>query len=208
MSSRPRNYAAPVQRMQMVPVSQLQQQQHAMGAVTPQGFAPQIPTHPAPVPQDVYNNELNRDQFNEIPRSYTITINLPGTLNATEGGSVPLQPELFELRRITWATDGDIDPDFPAIMSSPQARCVEVLWGDEFTKFLGERPSMVAAQFGDSQGYLDLVRPILFQGRQTLNVKLRRFKWPFETEPSTTRWDFTFQGISLLPRNIAVSGSM
>ena len=73
----------------------------------------------------------------------------------------------------------------------------------------GDRPALVSAAFGDSQGYLDLPRRgILFQGKQSLAISLRRLIWPDpEIEPDATRWDFTFQGFGLLPKGVNQSGS-
>jgi hypothetical protein len=147
----------------------------------------------------------------EIPAFYTVSILLPGTDNAELGGSVYLRPEPFVARRITWCTQGDA-PEFvsvPSVVGSAQGRCVEATWEDEFTKFLGNQPCLVSAMFGDSQGFLDFPKKgILFQGKQTLSVKLHRLSWPDPaTTPATTRWDFQFQGVSLLPDGVNQSGS-
>ncbi|MGV1080704.1 MAG: hypothetical protein ACOYD1_12805 [Candidatus Nanopelagicales bacterium] len=149
--------------------------------------------------------------FIEIPAFYTVSILLPGADDSIAGESTPIRPEPFVARRITWATSGDA-PTFitvPSIVGSAQGRCVEVTWEDEFTKFLGNQPCLVSALFGDSQGFLDFPKKgILFQGRQVLSVKLHRLLWPDpDSTPADTRWDFNFQGVSLLPANINQSGS-
>lgn len=205
----------------LVPVGQLAQRTHAMGQapVTPQGFAPQIPTSPAPVRQDQINDLPPADRhvrvldgylYNEIPAFYTVTVILGGAEGDVAAGSIGLRPELFECRRITYANTNDMDPEFPVLMSSPQARAVEITWNDEFTRFFGSEPSLIANCFGDSNGFLDLVRPILFQGKQSLQVNLRRIVWPFISEGPgpDTRFDFQFQGIGLLPTGVQVSGSL
>jgi hypothetical protein len=168
--------------------------------------AEQVPTAPAqqpwlrepgPRPSDKHPGWL------EVPAFYTVSIVLGGEDNAQNGSAVGLRPERFELRRITFATQGDVWPfvSFPAL-SSIQGRCVEVTWGDEFTQFLGQQPCLLSALLGDSNGFLDLPEGILFQGRQTLNAKLRRLQWPDPaTEPAPMRFDINFQGVGLLPGN-------
>jgi hypothetical protein len=160
--------------------------------------------------------------FVEVPAIYTTSIILGGDPllpSAQVGGSVALRPERFALRRITWATSGDaFAVAGPAALgvASQQGRCIEASWGDEFTQFLGNQPALLSALFGDSNGYLDLPGyGILFQGRQTLNVKLRRILWPAPTTdpvtfpPIDTRIDICFQGVGLLPANTGgVSGSV
>lgn len=147
----------------------------------------------------------------EIPAFYTVSVLLGGAADATAGESTPIRPEPFICRRITWCTSGDA-PVFitvPSVVGSAQGRVVEVTWSDEFTKFLGNQPCLVSALFGDSQGFLDLPKKgILFQGRQVLQVDLHRLIWPdAESTPATTRWDFSFQGVSLLPKGVNQSGS-
>jgi hypothetical protein len=148
--------------------------------------------------------------FVEIPAFYTVSINLGGEDDAANGGAVPIRPEPFVLRRITWATTGDV-PAFvgPSSGGSAQGRVVEVQWSDNFTKFLGNQPCLISALFGDSQGFLDLPKKgILFQGRQVLQVDLHRLIWPdADSTPATTRWDFNFQGVALLPKGTNASGS-
>lgn len=148
--------------------------------------------------------------YTEIPAFYTVSILLGGNDDDTQGGSVTLRPEPFVARRITWATQGDA-PEFVSVATnaSAQGRCVEVTWEDNFTKFLGQQPCLVSALFGDSQGFLDFPKKgILFQGQQALVVKLHRLTWPDpDTSPAVTRWDFNFQGVSLLPEGVNQSGS-
>ena len=160
--------------------------------------------------------------FVEVPAIYTTSIIIGGDPNspsAQAAGSVALRPERFALRRITWATSGDAAAAIGTAAisgTSQQGRVIEASWGDEFTQFLGNQPALLSALFGDSNGYLDLPGyGILFQGRQTLNVKLRRIMWPAPvTNPVTfppidTRVDICFQGVGLLPANTGgVSGSV
>lgn len=195
--------------------SQMYQRVHSLGQLPPGArplaapppMAPvagpaQQPTSPAPRESSAFPGYV------EVPAFYTITIILGGDENAAEGGSVPLRPEMFALRRITWATDYDALPY--SLIPGTAGRVVEVSWGDEFTKFLGDRPCLISALFGDSNGFLDMPGDgILFQGRQSLNARIRRLAWTSELPPADTRWDFNFQGVGLLPFNTGgVSGSL
>jgi hypothetical protein len=60
---------------------------------------------------------------------------------------------------------------------------------------------------GDSNGFLDNVRGIIFQGSQTLSIELLRLHWPSDTLNAATEWDFVFSGVSLLPPGVNQSGS-
>lgn len=146
--------------------------------------------------------------FNKIPSSYVISIQLGGAANATSPGTVSLRPEPFILERITWATTGDT---YPYVTAEPgysvQGRSVRLTWGDEFTKLFGNQPALVSAAMGDSNGFLDIVKGILFQGSQTLTLSLQRLHWPDSTTPDATQWDFVFSGLSLLPPGVNQSGS-
>ena len=113
-------------------------------------------------PTEPTNESEHYPGYLEIPAFYTVTILLPGANDATLGSAVNLRPEPFVARRITWATQGDA-PAFisiPTSAGSPQGRCVEVTWEDEFTKFLGNQPCLVSALFGDSQGFLDFPKKL------------------------------------------------
>lgn len=199
------------QQRRMPPVGRAYRQIHALGQAPV--FAPQVPTAPAPIPQDAYDSQDPND-YTYIPAFYTASIIIGGTVDSRNGGSVALRPERFELRRITFSTTADLLPTesgLPFLGSSIDARAIEISWGDEFVNFLGSTPTLVASLFGDSQGFLDLPRPILFQGRQTLNVQLHRIAWPWSALPVeqvNTRWDFTFQGVGILPKNVQISGSL
>jgi hypothetical protein len=159
--------------------------------------------------------EALRKGFNTIPAFFTVTIDLAGTTGANQAGSVPLRPEPFICKRITWATNGDlpsiIGPDAVSTAGSVQGRCVEATWQDEFTQFMGQRPCLLSALFADSQGFIDFPKPILLQGKQTLTVNLRRLSWPAVDTgtypPSITRFDFNFQGLSVLPAGVNQSGT-
>lgn len=149
--------------------------------------------------------------YTAIPAFYPVAIELPGNSGAVAANGVPLRPELFVCKRITWATTADT----PTFQSEPvfnggsiQGRSVLVEWADEFTRFLGSRQTLVSALLGDSQGFLDLPAGILFQGKQTLSVSLTRLFWPSPaSEPAVTRWDFVFSGLGLLPPGVNQSGS-
>lgn len=157
---------------------------------------------PTKDPRAYYEEDELWPGYAKVPAWYPISIDLPGTDNVRTGGSVNLRPEPFVLRRITWATTGDVAPAVNADQSSAgqsiQGRSVLMRWQDEFTQFFGQREALVSAIFGDSQGFLDLPRGIVFDGKQTLSVELTRLFWPSDTDPITTRWDFVFQGLSLL----------
>lgn len=174
-----------------------------MGAPPVAGPAQQ-PTSPAP------RESVDFPGFVEVPAFYPCSVILGPAVNDANANSVALRPEMFALRRITFATDADAFPN--AIIPGGAGHTVEIQWGDEFTQFLGNRPCLVSALFGDSNGFLDLPGAgILFQGRQSLNVRLRR-TWalvPQGGEPGDTRWDICFQGVGLLPaRTGGVSGGL
>jgi len=184
----------------LVPISQAYQRQIALGA-PPGAQAQQRFAQPS-------SSAEHDPRFEQIPAVYTTTITLGGTLGATQTGSVQLRPELFVLKRITWAAQGDVPPYadvFPGF--SIQGRAVTVKWSDEFTKFMGNSPALLSAVFGDSQGFLDLPRGALFQGSQSLSIELTRLFWPANTAPVASRFDFVFQGVGLLPKGVAQSGS-
>jgi len=192
--------------MNRYPQGQVYRQIHNVGQAPP--------TAPAPENQRVYQDGLRvlRDGlFVEVPAWYTINIILGGNTDDQASGSVALRPERFECRRITYAAQGDTPPfvDLP-IGNYITGSCVEVSWGDEFTRFLGEQAALLNALFGSNNGFLDLPAGVLFQGRQSLNAKLRRLNWPgIATEPTDTRVDIVFHGVGLLPANTGgVSGSL
>lgn len=146
--------------------------------------------------------------YAKVPAWYPVTLLLAGTANAQQGGNVQLRPEPFVLKRITWATTGDVFPFQSSndISQSAQGRSVIMDWQDEFTQFFGSRQGLVSAFFGDSNGFLDLPRGLVFSGKQTLSVRLTRLFWPSEETAAETRWDFVFSGHSLL-RSEYQSGS-
>jgi hypothetical protein len=162
----------------------------------------QEPTSPAPRSRPASQEDFKN--FIETPAWYTVSLLLGGNVNDNIAGAAALRPERYVLRRITWATNGDT-PAFGGFgFGSVQGRSVEVSWGDEFTQFLGQQPSLLSALFGDSDGFLDLPgEGLLFQGRQSLNVKLRRIFWPggAQIPAAETRFDVTFHGLGLLPKN-------
>lgn len=89
---------------------------------------------------------------------------------------------------------------------------MRVNFGDAFTNFMGQQPGLVSAVFGDSHGFMDLPKGIVFEGSQNLEVELSRVFEPgpttsFDFVPGETRWDFVFAGVSLLPKYINQSGS-
>jgi hypothetical protein len=175
--------------------------------------------------QPIWYDAPQYASYNKVPTNYVISTILGGADEATVKGDVQLRPEPFLLQRITWATSGDIltDAQYAAVGGnavimppwSQQGRSVELTWGDEFTRFLGKQPALVAAIFGDSWGFMDLPAPVLFQGSQTLEVTLRRLFWPIvnadlglDVPPIDTNWDFIFEGVALLPQGVDQSGSV
>lgn len=181
------------------------------------GQAP--PTTPAPQNNRVYTpgglRLINDPQqgphaFVEVPAWYTISLILGGFTGNEANGSVALRPERFECRRITYAAQGDSPPFGLAVGASITGNCVEITWGDEFTRFLGEQAALLNALFGNVNGFLDMPAGVLFQGRQSLNAKLRRISWPGAAdEEADTRIDIVFHGVGLLPANTGgVSGSL
>jgi hypothetical protein len=74
---------------------------------------------------------------------------------------------------------------------------------------MGEQPCLIAAVFGDSNGFLHMPHGgIYFAGRQSLSIRLTRLFWPADTDPVVTRFDFSFQGVGILPKNQQASGSL
>jgi hypothetical protein len=194
------------------PSGAAQQRVHALGQA--QQSHPTEPGRVSPLEQRYAPSE-DYPGWVEVPAFYTVSLVLggdPAAPAANVGNSVTIRPEPFVCRRITWATTGDV-PNFissaSGIMGSAQGRSVRVEWSDEFTKFLGSRPCLISALFGDSEGFLDFPRRgVLFQGKQTLDVKLTRILWPdSNTQPANTEFDFNFQGVSLLPMGVNQSGS-
>jgi len=194
--------------MNRYPQGQVYRQIHStMGQQTP-------PTAQAPESGRVYQDGyrvLPDGLFVEVPAWYTINLIIGGNTDDQASGSVALRPERFECRRVTYAAQGDTPPfiDLP-VGAAVTGSCVEVSWGDEFTRFLGEQAALLNALFGTANGFLDMPAGVLFQGRQSLNAKLRRLNWPgIATEPADTRIDITFHGVGLLPANTGgVSGSL
>ena len=179
-----------------------------------------------PMPMgDVRGNLLDHPEYakyNQIPADYVIQILLGGAAGSrVPGQSEPLRPEPWLLYAITYATTADVltqdQVDVAGNLFGPsfseQARSVELEWGDEFTKFMGNQPALVASIFADSYGFLDLSEPLLFQGSQQLSITLHRLFWPFAigdvTVPEVNSyWDFTCHGVSLLPKNVNESGAV
>ncbi len=163
---------------------------HRLHANTPRAVQhlgaplPQQPTTPAPRKPD------DLGDFIEVPAFYTISVTLGGVANDQVAGSVPLRPERFLCRRITYAFQADSPPYVLAAFGSPNANCVEIIWGDEFTQFLGANPALMGALFGQANGFLDLPQGILFQGRQSLNASLRRLQWPGIVEQAVSLRSF------------------
>ncbi len=155
-------------------------------------------------------------EYQKVPAFYTVSIQLGGNAGDFAAENVKLRPEAFICERITWACNerpanysAGTGSAGVALSSSPQGRSVAVSWGDEFTRFLNQTPCLISALFGDSDGYLNLPRGILFQGSQALNVRLDRISNPlFDQQINLElRFDFNFQGVGLLPKNVAQSGS-
>lgn len=182
---------------------------HLLRATHAMGLAGGLGQHPQDAGDKLRDDPAIRAQYDLIPAFYTVSILLGTAVPSQAANSTQIRPENFILERISWATLGDSiiasnDGMLNAAGGSVDGRCVEVSWSDEFTKFLGQNPCLVSALFGDSQGYLDIPRGILFQGKQTLQVSLSRLAWlgpTGEGQPASTRWDFNFQGVGLLPKN-------
>lgn len=189
-------------------------------------YAAQMPPPPmvqpafSPLGQAGQRGQMLRDdpafaRFDKIPAFYTVTVQLGGAAGATNANSTPLRPESFICEMISWACNEApkdyADPAAPgvAICGSPQGRSVRVSWGDEFTRFLGKTPALLSSLFGDSNGFLNLPRGILFQGKQTLEVNLRRIYDPLPAAvgPQEKEFDFTFHGVGLFPPGVSASGS-
>lgn len=173
-----------------------------VGAAVAQGR-----TTPAP------GQEPQEGNYIEVPAWYTISVVIggdPEQLNAVVAGSVALRPERFQCRRITYAAQADSPPYSLGAFGSPTANAVEIEFGDEFTQFMPRTPTLLGAVFGQANGFLDLPQSILFQGRQSLNCKLRRLQWTGTPDDFVdTRIDITFAGVGLLPVNSGgVSGSL
>ena len=194
----------------------------------PQGFARNA-RHALMAPLDMGQTWDSQDdpilnhpwlaKFTKVPAWYPVQVNLGGQDGDFAEAIEHLRPEPFLLRRITWATTGDTfaeieDPGDSAWPFTPsqQGRCVEIEWGDEFTRMIPRQRPLVSALFGDSIGFLDLPGIMIFQGSQNLYVKLVRQTWPLaplDVVPRfTTRWDFVFAGWGLLPKDIHQSGSV
>lgn len=207
MSGNPRRF--PFLPQGAVPVGRAYRGQHSLGA-------PEAPRHGFPVggsPTDSPGEEHDPRwaNFEKIPAWYTVSVYLGSGVGNAASSSTQLRPEPFILKRITWATQGDVYPYNTSESGfSVQGRAVTVAWADEFTKFLGNQPALISSLFGDSNGFLDIPRGALFQGKQNLSVQLSRLFWPApgEITPDTlTRFDFVFAGLGLLPRGVAQSGS-
>lgn len=160
--------------------------------------------------------------FTAVPGYYVVTLPLGPQDGASVTRNRQLRPEPFVLRRITYATTGDVpNPGIefpfaggaiPLYQGSIHARTVEVQWGDEFTQFLGKQRGLVASVFADSNGFLDVPNFALFQGSQFLEITLERILWPFagvdDENKFITEWDFVFHGFGLLPKGVNQSGSV
>lgn len=169
---------------------------------------PQVYMGQTPTDSRGIENEPRWKDYEKIPNIYVVSVALDGTPGATKAGSKQLRPEAFVLKRITWATTGDTPPFADMEPGySLQGRAVLMKWQDEFTQLMGQDETLISSLLGDSNGFLDIPRGALFQGKQALTVNLTRTHWPFATEPATTLFNFVFQGLGLLPRGVAQSGS-
>lgn len=209
------NFPYPGQQGQPVPVAPGQ------GAPYPQApysadaanRAPHV-THLGQAPPPRLRDSPAFYNYQKVPAFYTLEIILGGDLGDTQANNVALRPEAFICERITWACS-EQPSDYTAeggtgiaIGGSPQGRAVTVSWGDEFTRFLNQTPCLISALFGDSNGFVDLPQGILFQGRQTLNASLARVRAMPASDPSPALlFHFNFQGVGLLPTNVAQSGT-
>ena len=198
----------------MVPVGTARQARHASAGPVDLGDERDWDRDPL-VLDPAYRN------YTKVPAYYVVTAQLGGEDGDSVRAITQLRPEPFVLRRITWATTGDLLQQgqdegeyFPFGSWTQQGRSVRVRWGDSFTTFLGVNAALVSALFGDSNGFLDVPGTALFQGSQNLEVELTRVQWPFvnsvvpDPERFITRWDFVFAGVSLLPAGVNQSGSV
>jgi len=168
---------------------------------------------PAPLGQPLDRFNVSQDprfaMFEKIAAWYTISVILGGAPGSSIQGATQVRPEPFLCYRITWTTTGDthaILGEMPTI--SQQGRSIEILWGDEFTKFMGNQPCLLSAIFGDSNGFLDIPHGLQFQGKQTLTATLTRLLWPIQDgQEADIRIDISFQGVGLLPLGTNQSGS-
>lgn len=164
------------------------------------------------VGQDSPENAERFRNYVKVPAQYVINIILsgdPASPRNIQTGGVQLRPEPFVLKRITWASDGDVP--YSDNVTEPEntnaasivGRVTEMEWQDEFTRFMGDRRGFISAVLGDSEGFLDLPRPALFQGKQTLSIRLRMTRWPWvilqPEEYPDIRYDFVLHGLGLLP---------
>lgn len=164
-----------------------------------------------------YIGEQELALYNQLCQFYTVSMVLGPNPGDVKTGARQLRPEPFVVRRISWATTGDTLLQTPIIVAgqnipSMQGRVVRCTFGDSFTNFLGQQQGMVSAVFGDSHGFMDLPKGIVFQGSQSIKVALSRIFYPGPLDPEffppqNTRWDFVFGGVSLLPKYINQSGS-
>jgi hypothetical protein len=160
--------------------------------------------------------------YTQLCAFYTVTVNLNYLSGAVSKAARMTRPEPFVVRRIQWATTGDtlLGSAGGTVLHPPgslQGRTVRLRFGDAFTQFLGQRAGLVSAVFGDSNGFMDLPKGIVFGGSQNLEVELTRLFRPSAISepaeeiagllPPSNRWDFVFSGVSLLPHNVAASGS-
>lgn len=169
------------------------------------------------------------EEYTQVPAVFVAEANLgivAGDVAVCEGAQ--LRPEQFLLKRITWASSGiglemddrectTIGGQAPLVETCPGTplpielfgRSILVKWGDEFTKFLGRNAALMSAIFGDSNGFLDLTREVLFAGKQTLTADLERvFTLPGVTSGQTELVQVIFHGTGLLPLGVNESGSL
>lgn len=142
---------------------------------------------------------IDFSEYTQIPAVYVVSVLLGNSKDSRKRNDVNLRPELFLLKRITWASTND-DP-------IGSGRSANVLWSDEFTSFLGRSPIILPALFGDSQGFLDLTREVLFAGKQTLAATLTRII-DFGEPDESTLFNIVFHGTGLLPPGMNASGSL
>lgn len=154
-------------------------------------------------------------EYNQLCSFYNVTLELGADAGEVRKATALLRPEPFVVTRITWATTGDTLLGSNAANAfagiSIMGRTVRVAFGDTFTNFMGQRNGLISAVFGDSNGFLNLPKGIVFGGSQNLEIELQRLFFPGNvpglTNPPASRFDFTFAGVSLLPKFLNQSGS-
>jgi hypothetical protein len=144
--------------------------------------------------------------YTKIPAQYVARVTLNGAAGTSATAAVKLRPEPFLLKRITWAAVPIYDAQNNNFSAYDTGQSIELKWGDEFVKFLGDQPGLLQSLFGSPFGFLDLTREALFNGNQTLSAEFRRLVPTLI--PTQQQVELVFHGTGLLPRGMQQSGSL